>query len=168
MLPTWGLWVIEYCSSSSRRRRHTVTATVAAGMESCRQKGSGRPAGGDVSRSKPASSKPAAEAAVEAWEPERGGSPGSPGMGGVGVGVGWGEEQLNPVDWTRNKPGQEGEVKSWKLAESHSNVNQWGERRTGDATDATSPSSCAGESVLLSEAAQDPSQCFPSNKYLES
>lgn len=53
---------------------------------------------------------------------------GARGWAGWGMGVGWGEEQLNPVDWTRTKPGQEGEVKSWKLAESHSNVNQWGER----------------------------------------
>ena len=40
----------------------TVTGTVPAGTEGCRQQGSGQPAGGDVGRSKPASSKPAATA----------------------------------------------------------------------------------------------------------
>lgn len=80
-------------------------------MESCRQKGSGRPAGGDVSRSKPASSKPAAEAAVEAWEPERGGSPGSQGMGGVGDGGGVGRRAAQPcgLDQDQTWTGRRGE-----------------------------------------------------------
>lgn len=100
------------------------------------QKGSGRPAGGDVSRSKTASSKPAATTAAGAGE--RGGSLGARGLGRVGDGVeGWGAGLgrrealpfgLGPGPNLEGRWGQEGEVRRWKLAESRSNVHQWGER----------------------------------------
>ena len=98
-----------------------VTGTVPAGTEGCRQQGSGRPAGGDVGRSKPASSKPAATAT------EAGGSPGSQRL----AGTNWAEQRY-PMTWGPNLEGRWGQGRrgrSWELVESDSNVNQWGERQ---------------------------------------
>ena len=105
---------IKYCSSSSSSRNSNSGS--GGGDRELMQQGSGRPAGGDVSRKKPASSKPATAAAGAQrgrlfWELEAGGSS-------------W-EEQPHPfpVDWGRGE-----EERSWKLVESDSNTNQWYER----------------------------------------
>lgn len=131
-----GLWVIEYCSGSggsggshrngdcggrdgelhaervrttSRWRRQSLQARFlqTCGHHSCRSRGEGRLSGSQ----------------------------------GTGQGGGWcGELRrvlgrrealpfgLGPGPNLEGRWGQEGEVRRWKLAESRSNVHQWGER----------------------------------------
>lgn len=105
MLPTRALWVIKYCSGSSGSSHRNGDSGGKDGELHAQR--SGRPAGGVVSHSKPASSKPAATTALGALELGEGRLLWEPG-GWAGWGMAWGlggwaEEQLHPLDWGQDQ-----------------------------------------------------------------
>lgn len=142
---------IKYCSSSSSNSN----SGSGGGDRELMQQGSGWPAGGDISRSKSASSKPTATAA----ESERAASsPGSLRLAGqAGSGA-------------RTQPGMGEEEKRreaggcLKLTQTRTSGKR-DECELLDAIGVSSPGSCAGGGLLLPEAAQE---FFPSCKYSES
>lgn len=137
-----------------------MAAAAAAGRE-LMQQGSGRPAGGDVSLSKPASSKSSLGHCCRApllgargWQNERAGRAAPP----------------PPVHWGRTQRGGEekrGDAGSWRNLTQTQISGRRDECAHQDAIGVSGRAAVLG-SLLLPEAAQEPSEFFPSCECSES
>lgn len=136
MLPTRGLWIIKYCSGSSSSRHRNGDSGGGDGelhAERVRMASRWRRQLQQACFLQTCCHWQLWELELRSWE--RGGSSGSQGLGRVEDREGLGGRRaalpfgLGPGPNLEGKWGQEGKVRSWRLAESHSNMDQWGERQ---------------------------------------